>query len=246
MTDRAEPTATPPAVRVTPSLSPTERKALRAAAHHLDPVVMLGEAGLSDAVVAETDRALDAHELIKVRVQGDDRQARAQAMTELCSRLGAAAVQSIGKLLVIYRPRPEPTPTRSTPHQPKKQAGETRSTSRPSVARKPKAKSAQGSRADSNRPSPNRSSTRSGSASTERKGGRSTSVRNEGPAARREGPAARREVPAARREGPAARREGPAARREGPAARREGPAARRAAPAARRPVSAARKRGSHS
>lgn len=232
MTDRAEPTATPPAVRMPPRLSPTERKALRAAAHHLDPVVMLGEAGLSDAVVAETDRALNAHELIKIRVQGDDRQARAQAMTELCSRLGAAAVQSIGKLLVIYRPRPEPTPTRGAPHQPKKQAGETRSKSRPSVARKPGAKTAQGARAGSNRQSPNRSATRSGPASDERQGGRPAAGRSEGPASKRKGPATRREGPAARSEGPAARRPVSATRREGPTARR--------------PVSAARKRSSHS
>ncbi len=88
------------------ALTTADRKALRARAHHLDPVVMIGDAGLSRAVLAEADRALGAHELIKIRVLGDDRAQRQAILTEICSALGCAAVQSIGKLLVVYRPKP--------------------------------------------------------------------------------------------------------------------------------------------
>ncbi|MGE0806627.1 MAG: YhbY family RNA-binding protein, partial [Burkholderiaceae bacterium] len=73
------------------ALSPAERKALRARAHHLDPVVMIGEAGLSQAVIAEADRALAAHELIKIRVHGDDRLRRQTVMAEICAALGCEA-----------------------------------------------------------------------------------------------------------------------------------------------------------
>ena len=87
-----------------PALSSDERRALRARAHALDPVVRIGDAGLTDAVVAETDRALAAHGLVKVRVSGDDRAAREAAGADLERRLGCARVQSIGKVLVLWRP----------------------------------------------------------------------------------------------------------------------------------------------
>lgn len=83
------------------------RLRLKARAHALDPVVLLGNAGLSDAVVKEIDRALTAHELIKVRVPGDDRAERERIFGHVAQRLNAARVQMIGKLLVLYRPRPE-------------------------------------------------------------------------------------------------------------------------------------------
>ena len=90
-----------------PVLTPRERAALKARAHALEPYVTVGQAGVSDAVVAETDRALTAHELIKVRLAGADRETR-QALTEdLCRRTDAAAVQSVGRILVLYRPRPD-------------------------------------------------------------------------------------------------------------------------------------------
>ncbi len=89
------------------TLTRAERLQLKARAHHLKPVVLLGAAGLSDAVVREIDRALDAHELIKIRVPGDERDEREQLCADLAARLGAARVQMIGKLLVLYRPRPE-------------------------------------------------------------------------------------------------------------------------------------------
>ncbi len=87
------------------NLTPAERSELRSQAHGLNPVVMIGESGLTPAVVKEADAALDAHGLIKVRVFGDDREARLAYYETLCTELGAAPVQHIGKLLVLYRPK---------------------------------------------------------------------------------------------------------------------------------------------
>jgi RNA-binding protein len=89
------------------TLTPTERKARRADAHHLDPVVTVGADGLTEAVLREADRALAAHGLIKLRVFSDDRMARESMLATLADRLGAAPVQHIGKLLVLWRPRPD-------------------------------------------------------------------------------------------------------------------------------------------
>lgn len=88
------------------NLTAAERRALRADAHHLDPVVLIGGDGLTEAVVKETDAALNAHGLIKVRVFSDERETRAAILAELTERLNAAAVQQIGKLLVLWRPIP--------------------------------------------------------------------------------------------------------------------------------------------
>jgi putative YhbY family RNA-binding protein len=86
-------------------LSPTERKELKARAHQLDPVVMIGTKGLTDEVVKEVDLALKAHELIKVRAPSLHRDAREVAFQALCERTGAEGVQHIGKVFVIYRKR---------------------------------------------------------------------------------------------------------------------------------------------
>lgn len=88
-------------------LSIQERKAIRADAHHLDPVVIIGGDGLTDGVKKETDLALNAHGLIKVRVAGDDRAAREAIYAQLCEELSCAPIQHIGKLLVLWRPIPE-------------------------------------------------------------------------------------------------------------------------------------------
>jgi RNA-binding protein len=87
-------------------LTPTERRSLRAQAHHLGPVVMIGDAGLTPAVLHEIDIALKSHELIKIRVLGDDRHRRAGLADEICGALAASPVQQIGKILVLYRQRP--------------------------------------------------------------------------------------------------------------------------------------------
>jgi RNA-binding protein len=88
-------------------LTPAQRKGHRAEAHHLEPVVMIGQDGLTDAVQREIDAALKAHGLIKVRVLGDDRTAREAMFQTLADRLDAAPIQHIGKLLVLWRPQPE-------------------------------------------------------------------------------------------------------------------------------------------
>lgn len=76
---------------------------LKARAHHLNPVVMVGQQGLTDSVIRETDAALTAHELIKVRVFGDDRAERIEICNALCEAVDAQLVQHIGKLLVLWR-----------------------------------------------------------------------------------------------------------------------------------------------
>ncbi len=88
-------------------LTTAERKVHRADAHHLDPVVMIGGDGLTPAVLKEADSALKAHGLIKIRVLGDDREARETMYAQLCDQLNAAPIQHIGKLLVLWRPIPE-------------------------------------------------------------------------------------------------------------------------------------------
>lgn len=87
-------------------LTPAQRKEHRSDAHHLDPVVHIGNDGLTDAVVKEVDSALKAHGLIKVRVLSDDRVARGEMLESLADRLSAAPIQHIGKLLVLWRPIP--------------------------------------------------------------------------------------------------------------------------------------------
>jgi RNA-binding protein len=88
-------------------LTPAQRKVHRAEAHHLDPVVMIGSDGLTAAIKKETDAALNAHGLIKIRVLGDDRTQREEMFQTLAEELSAAPIQHIGKLLVLWRPQPE-------------------------------------------------------------------------------------------------------------------------------------------
>ena len=100
-----------------PELTSKRRSELRAEAHKLHPVVIIGDKGLTDEVMAEIDRALKAHELIKVRASTDDRDARDVWMESICEKLEAHPVQQIGKILVVYRekpveekPKPSPRP----------------------------------------------------------------------------------------------------------------------------------------
>ena len=87
-------------------LSAAERKELKARAHRLEPVVMIGTKGLTDEVVKEVDVALKAHELIKVRVRSADRSSRDAIFSELATRTGSALVQRIGHVGVLYKPAP--------------------------------------------------------------------------------------------------------------------------------------------
>jgi RNA-binding protein len=91
-------------------VTPSERKALKARAHALDPILQLGDKGLTDAVVAEIERALGAHELIKVRAAPLNRDEREVALASICERTQCHPVQHIGKTLVIYRQKPLPEP----------------------------------------------------------------------------------------------------------------------------------------
>jgi len=88
------------------SITSAQRRELRARAHALKPVVQIGNDGLSEGVIGETERALAAHELIKVRILDEAREDRVEMLDALCSATGAAAVQHIGKTLVLWRPRP--------------------------------------------------------------------------------------------------------------------------------------------
>ena len=89
------------------SLNKQEIVELKARAHHLNPVVMVGQKGLTESVIAETDTALRAHKLIKIRVLGDDRAEREAIGNALCAATDTQLVQHIGKLLVLYRERTE-------------------------------------------------------------------------------------------------------------------------------------------
>jgi RNA-binding protein len=94
-----------------PGLSPTRRRELKARAHALTPLVLIGGKGLSSSVLAEIDRGLKAHELIKIRARDTDRPAREALLEEICRSTGALPVQHIGKILVVFRENPEPSPS---------------------------------------------------------------------------------------------------------------------------------------
>ena len=90
-----------------PDPSPARRRELRARAHKLDPVVLVGSSGLSTQVLAEIDRSLKSHELVKVRVNAE-RTERDAMFQEICRQTGAQPVQHIGKILVLFREKLEP------------------------------------------------------------------------------------------------------------------------------------------
>src|SRR5881628_2940829 len=101
-------------------LTPEERRALRAKAHRLHPVVSVGQQGLTPAVLHEIDVNLLAHELIKVRVFSNQRHERDALLQHICAELDAAPVQHIGNLLVVWRPAPQeisPTPSQRPPRK---------------------------------------------------------------------------------------------------------------------------------
>ncbi len=88
-------------------LTEKQRRHLKGLAHPLKPVILMGNAGLTDAVVAETQRALEDHELIKVRLPGLERTARDAALDELAQRTGSTMVTRIGHVAVLYRAKPK-------------------------------------------------------------------------------------------------------------------------------------------
>ena len=109
------------------ALTPAARQLLKGRAHRLEPVVMVGTDGLTPAVLAEVERALAAHELIKIRVLNADGDTRERFLVEICAATGAAPVQHIGKILIVYRSRPAEVPAapaaRPAPRRPPRPAG---------------------------------------------------------------------------------------------------------------------------
>ena len=99
-----------PSHRTGITLNSKSRKQLKRLAHHLHPVVTVGDAGVSDGVIAETDRALRDHELIKVKVNIMARDARTACGSELAAATKATVVQRIGRVLVLFRQSEEPRP----------------------------------------------------------------------------------------------------------------------------------------
>ena len=87
-------------------MNTAEKKRLRAEAHALKPVVLMGQAGFTAAVLAEIELALDSHELIKVKIRAE-RDDRKRISDEICSATGAELIQSIGQIAVIYRRNPD-------------------------------------------------------------------------------------------------------------------------------------------
>jgi putative YhbY family RNA-binding protein len=96
------------------TLTVLQRQNLKARAHPLKPTVMIGSAGLTATVLQEISLALKSHELIKIRVMNDDREARAAMLEQICTELNAAAVQRIGKILVVYQPQEDLPVKKST------------------------------------------------------------------------------------------------------------------------------------
>jgi RNA-binding protein len=90
------------------NLTPGQRRYLRAQAHSLSPVILIGDAGLTVGVMKEIEHSLTSHELLKIKVASGDREQREIMLTEICTALETAPVQHIGKTLVIYKPAKKP------------------------------------------------------------------------------------------------------------------------------------------
>jgi RNA-binding protein len=88
-------------------LNESQKKYLRGLGHALKPLIMVGDAGLSESLLAEFESTLAHHELIKVRVRAGDRKARDAIIEEMCGKSGAALVQRVGNMALLYRANPE-------------------------------------------------------------------------------------------------------------------------------------------
>lgn len=114
-------------------LTPAERQQLKGQAHRLEPVVLIGNDGLTPAVLKEIGLSLKAHELMKIKASGAQREDRERWLAQICEELHAQAVQHIGKTLVIYRENPEkkaPAPKAPAPKKPTRKPAPKRRTPR--------------------------------------------------------------------------------------------------------------------
>jgi RNA-binding protein len=89
------------------TLTSAQRKRLRGLAHALEPLVHVGKSGITDELVAQLDRALDAHELVKVRFL-EGKEEKAELVAELCARTGAATAGTVGHIAIFYRAHADP------------------------------------------------------------------------------------------------------------------------------------------
>ena len=94
------------------NLSEHQKKYLRGLGHQLKPLIMVGDSGLSDSLIAEFETTLDHHELIKVRVRVGDRSARDEIIDKLCGDSSAQIIQRIGNVALLYRPNLKKKPER--------------------------------------------------------------------------------------------------------------------------------------
>lgn len=92
------------------ALTQEQKKHFKSIGHHLKPIVTVAEQGLSEGLMAELERALNDHELIKIQLRLSDRDDRAAILTELCQQSSAELVQSIGKVALVYRKNPNANP----------------------------------------------------------------------------------------------------------------------------------------
>ncbi len=122
------------------ALTPAERQHLKGEAHRLNPVVLIGSEGLTPAVVKEIDMALKAHELIKIKVAGAERDDREAWLARLCAELQAQPVQHIGKTLIIYREAPPKEKVPAKKPAPRKRKTPVRAKATAIPPRKPAAK----------------------------------------------------------------------------------------------------------
>jgi RNA-binding protein len=90
------------------ALSSAQKKDLKRIGHHLKPIVIISEQGVSEGVLAELDRALNDHELIKIRVTVSDREAKQALIADACKQSGAELVQVIGKMAILLRRAKKP------------------------------------------------------------------------------------------------------------------------------------------
>src|SRR5688500_4080731 len=107
-------------------LASVRQGSLQDRAHVIKPTVWRGRAGLWEGIIHELEQGLKSHELIKVKVSSDERETRTALLEEICERLDAAPVQHIGKILVIYRPKPDKTVSDITPPRKEKKSHRTK------------------------------------------------------------------------------------------------------------------------